>query len=127
MLLKYQQVRLLPYVDINHWTNIQYILLITSRSKFMIPVLHARAVFCSILQLSKSVISGSVCSVVINTCTGSLDIILWNGASDITTGWWIKANNHTLHFLLKSSYYFLRGILFLWYKADSLTKHGNDL
>lgn len=113
--------------DINHWTNIKYILLITRRSEFMIPIPHARAIFCSILQLSKSVVRGSVCWIVINTSTGSLEIILWSGVADITTEWWIKVNNHTLHFPLKSSYYFLRGILSLSYRADSLVKHGNDL
>lgn len=46
--------------------------------------------YCSVckghvLQLSKSVISGSVCSIVMNTFTGPLDIILCNGVSDMTT------------------------------------------
>lgn len=100
-------------LDINHWTFIHYVL-ITSRWKFIISVPCARATFCSTLQLSKLVISGSVCSVVINSFTGSLDIILWNGVSDIITEWWIKVKNHTLHFLLKSSYF-----LKVYYSCDT--------
>lgn len=62
---------------------------------------------------TKSVISGSVCSVVINTSNGSLDIIQWNEGPNITTTCQIK--NHALHFLLKPIITFLE----VYYSCDA--------